>query len=105
MKIVTEDNSYILTGKCKTKFEKWFWGNVNYTPLKSANDGIWNIPKFLLYTHIVMFFDSEKEYLDTLNTYIASICLVNGKELGVYRDRQKAIEQGIIFLNDKINGK
>jgi hypothetical protein len=98
----TKELSTILTGKLKTDFEVWYCKNVHYTPLQDLNSTLWMQSKNILHTHIVDFLDSKLEHIDTMTTYIASVCIVNGRELGVYRTRFKAIEQGIIYINSII---
>lgn len=99
----TKELTTILTGKLKKEFEDWYCKNVHYTPLQDLNSIIWMESKSILHMHIVNFLDSKNEFIDTITTYIASVCLVNGKEIGVYKTRFKAIEQGIMFFNKCIN--
>lgn len=95
----TKQLTTILTGKLKSEFEDWYCKNVHYTPFQDLNSVLWMESKSILHMHIVDFLDSKKEHIDTMTTYIASVCIVNGREIGVYRTRFKAVEQGIIYLN------
>ena len=98
-KVNTKTISTILTGKLKSDFEDWYCKNIHYTPLQDLNSTLWMASKNVLHMHIVDFLDSKLKHIDTMTTYIASVCIVNGRELGVYRTRFKAIEQGIIHFN------